>query len=186
MTIEKITIFGTGNIGTHIAYYIAFKGFDVTLYDLNEELLEQARTRFRELAEHYEKNVNASQAENKAALSRLAYSTNIAEAVGNADFAIEAISEDLQIKKDFYKKLQKVAPEKTIFATSCSTLLPSNFAQDTGRPENFVGLHFQNKILKQPKVELISVPTINPETFETVANFLEEIGIVVIHHENNN
>jgi 3-hydroxybutyryl-CoA dehydrogenase len=79
-------------------------------------------------------------------LSRLSYSTNLAEAIKDADLLSESIPENVETKISFYEELAKVAPEKTIFATYSSTTLPSDYAQYTGRPEKFLALHFANGI----------------------------------------
>ncbi|MDN8760255.1 3-hydroxyacyl-CoA dehydrogenase NAD-binding domain-containing protein, partial [Staphylococcus aureus] len=73
-------------------------------------------------------------------------STNLKEIVADADLVIEAIPEKLSIKQSFYKELGEVAPEKTIFATNSSTLLPSDFKDATGRTDRFLALHFANEI----------------------------------------
>lgn len=82
----------------------------------------------------------------EAAYHRIAFSSDLTQAVAKADLVIEAIPDVAAIKTDFYKKLGKVAPEKTIFATNSSTLLPSQFAEVSGRPAKFLALHFANTI----------------------------------------
>src|SRR5699024_2269164 len=90
--------------------------------------------------------------------TRITFHSDIEKSVENIDLVIEAIPEVIDIKKDFYKELGKVSPEKTIFATNTSTLLPSQFAQDTGRPEKFSALHFTRDIREKNKEkELIKV-----------------------------
>lgn len=93
---------------------------------------------------------------------------------------MEAIPEDLQIKRDFYLKLGKLASEKTIFATNSSTFLPSQLARETGRPEKFLALHFANEIWKQNTAELMGHSQTDPDVFETVAEFARNMGMVVI------
>ena len=179
MEIKKISLFGAGELGTQIAFHVAYNGFDVTIYDRNEELLEQARTGFRELSECYKNDLGSSQEQTKAALSRLAYSTHIGEAVGNADLAIETVAEDIQIKKEFYNSLGEVAPEKTIFATVSSTLLPSQLAGETGRLEKFIGLRFRDLVDEQPLVEVIGTPGTDPEVYQSVLELFEKTGMTV-------
>ncbi|MDE7504485.1 3-hydroxyacyl-CoA dehydrogenase NAD-binding domain-containing protein, partial [Streptococcus agalactiae] len=78
--------------------------------------------------------------------NQITFSKNLDQAVSNADLVIEAVPETVSIKEDFYKQLAKVAPSKTIFATNSSTLVPSQFADITGRPDKFLAMHFANNI----------------------------------------
>lgn len=180
MEFKKITVFGSGVLGAQIAYQAAFHKYDVTVFDLNDGLLEKAKTKFKEFGGKFREELGASIEETDNAMARFAYSTEIKEAVGNADLAIEAIPEDIKIKKEFYKELGKVAPEKTIFATNSSTLLPSQLAEETGRPEKFVALHFANEIWKHNTAEVMGHPGTKPEVFDAVASFAQKIGMVVI------
>lgn len=180
MEFNKITVFGSGVLGAQIAYQAAFHKYDVTVFDLNDGLLEQAKTKFKEIGGKFRKELGASQQETDNAMARFAYSTEIKEAVGNADLAIEAIPEDIEVKRKFYKELGKVAPENTVFATNSSTLLPSQFAEETGRPEKFVALHFANEIWKHNTAEVMGHPGTDPKVFKAVASFARKIGMVVI------
>ncbi|PRD48520.1 3-hydroxyacyl-CoA dehydrogenase [Sphingobacterium haloxyli] len=89
------------------------------------------------------------------------------------------------MKIEFYQKLAKVAPEKTVFATNSSTLLPSQFAAYTGRPEKFVALHFANEIWKHNTGEVMKHPGTSDEVFESLLVFAKQIGMVplAIHKE---
>lgn len=95
-------------------------------------------------------------------------------------FVIEAIPEVLEIKKDFYTKLGKLAPAKAIFATNSSTLLPSQFADATGRPEQFLALHFANQIWTNNTAEIMKHSGTNPTVFNDIVDFAKAIGMVPI------
>lgn len=180
MSLKKITVFGSGVLGSQIAMQVAFHKFDVTIYDLDHGLLEESKTKFKVLGDRYIKDLNVTQEEVDAALANLAYSIDLKEAVGNADLAIEAIPENIDIKKEFYTKLGKIAPKKTIFATNSSTLLPSDMAKETGRPEKFIALHFANEIWKQNTAEVMGHEGTDPKVFDQVVDFAKKIGMVVI------
>lgn len=180
MEFKKITVFGSGVLGAQIAFQAAFHKFDVTLYDLDHGLLEEAKTKFKELGDRYIKDLNVTQEEVDAALANLAYSIDLEEAVGNADLAIEAIPEEIDVKKEFYTKLGKVAPKNTIFATNSSTLLPSDLAEATGRPEKFIALHFANEIWKQNTAEVMGHKHTAPDVFDAVVDFAGKMGMIVI------
>jgi 3-hydroxyacyl-CoA dehydrogenase len=93
---------------------------------------------------------------------------------------IEAIPEVVQIKTDFYKELGKVAPKKTIFATNSSALLPSQFAEATGRPDKFLALHFANSVWKNTTAEVMKHPGTDEIVFRDVIEFAKAIGMVAL------
>lgn len=111
---------------------------------------------------------------------RIKYSKDLAEAVVDADLVIEAIPENVKIKTDFYTQLGQVAPEKTIFATNSSTLLPSKFAEVTGRPEKFLALHFANEIWHNNTAEIMGHVGTSQDVYDQVVDFAKEIGMIPI------
>ncbi|MET1016500.1 MAG: 3-hydroxyacyl-CoA dehydrogenase [Leifsonia flava] len=177
----KITVLGTGVLGSQIAYQTAFHGFDVVAYDISAEVLEQAQARFAGLAATYTKEVaGAADGKADAALARIRLSADLADAVTDADLVIEAIPENLALKRDMYTKLAALAPEHTIFATNSSTLLPSDLSGFTGRPDRFLALHFANHVWVQNTAEIMGTPVTDPAVFQTVVDFASAIGMVPI------
>jgi len=177
----KITVLGTGVLGSQIAYQTAFHGFDVVAYDISAEVLEQAQVRFAGLAATYAKEVaGAADGQADAALARIRLSADLADAVTDADLVIEAIPENLALKRDTYTKLAALAPEHTIFATNSSTLLPSDLSGFTGRPDRFLALHFANHVWVQNTAEIMGTPATDPAVFQTVVDFASAIGMVPI------
>ena len=162
--LKQITVLGTGVLGSQIAYQTAYHGFDVVAYDINAEVIEKAKARFDSLAAAYKaENVEGAK-EGKAdeALQRITYSYDLGEAVAKADLVIEAIPEDIAIKRDTYEKLATVAPEHTVFATNSSTLLPSDLKEFTGRPEKFLALHFANHVWVNNTAEVMGTESHRP------------------------
>lgn len=180
MNYKNITVAGSGVLGSQIAYQTAFKGFNVVVYDINDEALERAKDRIINLKPHYQEDLGASAEEVDAAYNRISFSSDLSEAVRDADLVIEAIPEVVQIKTDFYTELGKVAPKKTIFATNSSTLLPSQFAEATGRPEKFLALHFANEIWKNNTAEIMKHPGTDMKVFDEVIEFAKAIGMVAL------
>ena len=111
--------------------------------------------------------------------------TDAAEAVKDADAVIEAITEDAVQKTAFYQSISSLLPEKTIVCSNSSTLLPSTFAQATGRPEKFCAMHFANSIWKRNTAEVMGHPGTSPETFQNVVKLAREINMIPmeIHKE---
>jgi len=180
MSYKNITIAGSGVLGSQIAYQTAFKGFNVTIYDINDEALEKAKEKITKLKPRYQKDLGATEEDVNSAYKRMSFSSDLAKAVRDADLVIEAIPEVVQIKTDFYKQLGNVAPEKTIFATNSSTLLPSQFAEATGRPEKFLALHFANEIWKNNTAEIMKHPGTDMTVFDEVIEFAKAIGMVAL------
>ncbi|MFG1772419.1 3-hydroxyacyl-CoA dehydrogenase [Nocardia salmonicida] len=183
MTIEfrKVTVLGTGVLGSQIAFQTAFHGFDVTAYDIDDAALTAARTRFDDLAAVYQQDVTGADKSNTTATAAgITLTTDLAAAAAEADLIIEAVPEVLEIKRDLYGKLGALAPERTVFATNSSTLLPSDIVDYTGRPDRFLALHFANHVWKFNTAEVMGTEQTDPAVFAAVAQFAKAIGMVPI------
>ena len=180
MNFKNVTVAGSGVLGYQIAFQTAFHGFKVTVYDLNDEILAKAKAKFSELSECYKRDLNATQEQLDNAFNNLNYQSNLAEAVKDADLLIEAVPEDAAIKTEFYKQLSQVAPEKTVFATNTSTLLPSQFAALTGRPEKFLALHFANLIWINNMAEIMGHAGTDKKVFDDLVEFAKAIGMLAL------
>ncbi|MFD4457612.1 3-hydroxyacyl-CoA dehydrogenase [Nocardia sp. NPDC058480] len=183
MTIEirKVTVLGTGVLGSQIAFQTAFHGFDVTAYDIDDAALTAARTRFDDLATVYQQDVAGADASNTTATAAgITLTADLATAAAEADLVIEAVPEVLEIKRDLYGKLGALAPERTVFATNSSTLLPSDIVAYTGRPDRFLALHFANHVWKFNTAEVMGTEQTDPAVFGAVVEFAKAIGMVPI------
>ncbi|MGG0188301.1 3-hydroxyacyl-CoA dehydrogenase [Bacillus rhizoplanae] len=180
MNYKNITVAGGGVLGSQIAYQVAFKGFNVCVYDINNEALDRAKERIMNLKLRYQEDLGATEEDVNAAYNCISFNSDLSKAVSEADLVIEAIPEVVQIKTDFYKELGKAASEKTIFATNSSTLLPSQFAEATGRPEKFLALHFANEIWKNNTAEIMKHPGTDMKVFDDVIEFAKAIGMVAL------
>ncbi|MGE7906969.1 3-hydroxyacyl-CoA dehydrogenase [Peribacillus sp. NPDC094092] len=178
MNYKNITIAGSGVLGSQIAFQTAFKGFNVSVYDINDDALERAKNRIDNLKPYYKEDMGSTEEDLHTAYARISFHSDLSVAVAEADLVIEAIPEVVQIKTDFYTELGKVAPDKTIFATNSSTLLPSQFAEATGRPKKFLALHFANEIWKNNTAEIMKHPGTDSEVFDEVIDFAKAIGMV--------
>lgn len=179
--ITTVTVLGTGVLGSQIAYQAAFHGLSVTAYDISEEALTAARQRFAGLAALYEKEVaGAADGAAQAALATIRYSSDLGDAVADADLVIEAVPENLDLKRDIYTRLGELAPAKTIFATNSSTLLPSDLVGYTGRPQKFLALHFANHVWVNNTAEVMGTTQTDPAVYQAVVDFATAIGMVPI------
>lgn len=180
MSYKNVTIAGSGVLGSQIAFQTAFFGFNVTVYDINDAAIEHAKQLFAKHKETYAAYFK-DEARAQQAFESLNYSTDLAEAVKDADLIVEAVPERMDIKKGFYEQLAQVAPEKTVFASNSSTMLPSQFAEFTGRPEKFLALHFANEIWHNNTAEIMGHPGTDAQYAEQVVEFAREIGMIPFH-----
>jgi 3-hydroxybutyryl-CoA dehydrogenase len=178
---DNLTVLGTGVLGSQIIFQAAYTGKQVTAYDLSDEALAKLPARWDYLRARYLADLpDATEERLDAAVARIRTTSDLAEAVAEADLVIEAVPEILEIKRETWAKVGAAAPERTIFATNSSTLLPSDIADATGRPEQFLALHFANEIWRNNTGEVMGHPGTDPAAFDAVATFAEEIGMVAI------
>lgn len=177
MNFKNVTIAGSGVLGSQIAFQSAFFGFNVSVYDINDGAIEAAKTRMIALKDTYGAYFK-DEARAEKALASFSYFTDLAAATKDADLVIEAVPERIEIKQSFYENLAKVAPKKTVFASNSSTLLPSQFAAFTGRPEKFLALHFANSIWQNNTAEVMGHPGTDVQYVEQVADFARAIQMI--------
>jgi len=180
MEIKKVAVFGSGVLGSQVAWQVATHGYETWVYDIDGAALEAAKEKHKAYAQLFEQELGFDKEKLDKAFANLHYTTNLEEAVADADITSESIPEDYDIKKEFYEKLGKIAPEKTIFTTNSSTMVPSMFAPFTGRPEKFLALHFANPVWKANIGEVMKHEGTSAEVFDTVVEFAKSIGLVPI------
>lgn len=173
------TVLGTGVLGSQILFQTAYYGLPAIGYDITEEALSATESRLDTLVENYAEFFG-DRAKAQAARESITLTTDLAEAVKEADLVIESVPESLTIKEQTYQKLAAVARPETIFATNSSTLLPSDIAPFTGRPEQFLALHYANNIWKNNTGEVMGTEQTSKEAFEAVVDFAERTGLVAI------
>ncbi len=180
MDYKNVTIAGSGVLGSQIAFQVAYKGFNVSVFDISDEAIETAKERIQKLKERYKKDVGATDEQVNRAYESMSFYSNLEHAAGNADLVIEAVPEVMDIKTDFYGKLARIAPEHTIFASNSSTMLPSQFADATGRPEKFLMLHFANEIWKNNTAEIMKHERTDMDVFDDLVEFAKQIGMIAL------
>ncbi len=177
---EHLTVIGGGVLGGQIAWYSAYSEQSVVVYDVAETGLDNCRKAHANYAEIYPAEVGASSQDIEATYARLSYSTDLAESVAAADIVIEAVPEIPSIKIELYEQLADLLPEHTIVATNSSTLLPSQFAEATGRPQKYCALHFANLIWSMNVAEVMAHPGTSRDTLTEITRFAIEIGMVPV------
>lgn len=178
---QKLTVLGTGVLGSQIAFQAAYHGKEVVAYDIDAEAVAALPARWDYLKPLYLRDLpDATEDKLEQAIARISASNDLAAALEHADLVIEAVPEVLEIKRDMWAKVGAAAPEKTTFATNSSTLLPSDIADATGRPGKFLALHFTNEIWRQNIGEVMGHSGTEEEAVRAVAAFAEEIGMVPV------
>ncbi|GAB06787.1 3-hydroxyacyl-CoA dehydrogenase [Gordonia amarae] len=179
--LQKVTVLGTGVLGSQIVMQAAYAGKDVVAYDIKQEFLDKLTERWEWMRGYYVAEVPEYTPEKfDAAIARITTSTVLAEAVGAADVVIEAVPEDLELKKSVWAQVGAAAPDHTILLTNSSSLLPSDFADATGHPDRFLALHFANMVWRCNTGEVMATPKTDPAVFERTVGFAEEINLVPI------
>lgn len=175
---KKISVLGAGNLGAQIAYRAAFFGHDVTAYDISDDAIEAAKKRVDKIADNYVRDLDdVTEDKAQAALENLSYTTSLEEAAQDADYIIEAVPENLDIKKDTYTKLAEFLSEKTVLLTNTSTLLPSDFKDATGRADKFLAYHFANNIHIANVVEVMPTADTDDDVVDQVVEFAKTMGM---------
>ncbi len=178
---QNLTVLGTGVLGSQIIFQAAYSGKDVVAYDVSDKALAKLPARWEYLKPLYLRDLpDATPEKLDAAVARIRTSPDLGDALRDADIVIEAVPERLDIKQQTWEEVAAVAPEKTIFCTNSSTLLPSDIAPFTGRSEKFLALHFANEVWAKNTGEVMGHAGTDPAVFEQVAEFAAEIGMVPI------
>ena len=173
--IKKITCVGSGLVGQGWAAQFAVNGFNVTLQDLTDEKVENAKKR---TIKHINTLSEAGLGHHpEGAVKRLCIKTNLEEALLDSDFVIESIFENLEVKLRLFKKMDALLPMKVILASSTSGLMMSDIAQDMSHhPERAIVAHPYNPVYLVPLVELSPGRKTSQETIETTYKLMEYIG----------
>ena len=177
--IKKVLVAGAGTMGQQIAAQCALHGYDVVLYDLDQAILDQAIARMEKLLVYFVKHKMVDEHQASAAKDRLTAQCDLQKAAADVDIVSESVPEDPQIKGKLFSQLNEMCPKHTIFTTNTSTLLPSELAPMTGRPDKLVALHFHDTRVTNI-VDVMAHPDASAETMQTVAEFARSIGQVPI------
>jgi 3-hydroxybutyryl-CoA dehydrogenase len=173
--IPCVAIIGAGIMGQGIAQTIASAGIDVILIEKNKEKLENAKLDLSENIDREIKRWAMTRSEKKSVLGRITWALDI-EKVKDRDIIIEAVDEDFELKKEIFRKLDKLAGKDTIIVSNTSTLSLTKIAEVTNRRDKIIGMHFLNPVPKIPLVELIKCLYTSNETVEIVKAFAARIG----------
>lgn len=175
MEIKMVGVAGCGLMGGGIVQTCAQSGYQVVVLETNEEFLEKGLYAIdKNLAKAVDKG-KLQQAEKDSVQSRIQGTTAIKD-LSDCDIIIEAIIEDLEIKKQLFEGLDTICPKQTIFASNTSSIPIIEMASATKRPDRFLGLHFFNPVPVMKLVEVISTIQTGAETTRRATSFTETLG----------
>ena len=175
MAIEKVSIIGAGLMGMGIAQTLAQQGFGSIVCDLDASILERGLARTKKNLEWLVAREKMTTKTAAKVVSLIRMTTEIVKVV-NVDLVIEAVAEDIEVKKEVFTQLDRLCPEATILATNTSALSPTEIASATKRPFQVIGMHWFNPA---PVMRLIEVTTgleTSEETVLTVMEFARRVG----------
>jgi len=176
--IKQVAVIGAGTMGMGIVDLLSrIGGYQVIMMDTTEELVQRGMDNIKNSLQKYFVDKGKISAEDKEAIiGRIETTTDMAEAASGADFVIEAVFENLDLKKNVFKALDEAAPANSILASNTSNQSVSEMATATNRPENVGGMHFFNPVAVMKLVEVVRTPLTTEETAKTIYDLSSKLG----------
>ena len=174
--IKKVSVLGSGVMGHGIAQISAMAGYHVTIRDIDQAFLDKAMDKIKwSLSKMVEKGKIAS-SDMQSILSRITTTVSLKDAVVDTDLIIEAIPEDMRLKKDTFSELDRLADPRTIFASNTSTLPITEIATATSREDRFIGIHFFNPPQLMQLVEVIPGAKTSKDTVSIALEYVKSLN----------
>jgi len=174
--IVKISVVGTGAMGTQIAILSASSGYDVAAFDIDEQSYQRTIDNFESVIKFSEKKPLLSLYEWEKGAEGVSFYKEIAAAVQGADLVIEAAPEDIKLKRGIFKNLDELAPRHAILATNSSSIPISRIESATNRPERCVNIHFYSLLMGVNMADVMGGSKTTAETMETAKGWVRSLG----------
>ena len=178
--IKRICVVGAGTMGHQIALQCATHNYDVDLVETSEEILGDAREKIRKVLEERVNRGEISSDSMEKALSKISYTTDLEKAAVDADFVIEAVYEDVEVKRQVFSQLDRICSPHTVLATNSSSIRCSLIVDATKRPEKVLNMHFLNPVWVRPLVEVMGSSSTSEESIETTVQLGQRIGLTPV------
>ncbi len=172
---EIIGIIGSGTMGNGIAQTSATAGYNVVLVDIKEEFLQRAMATIEKSLDRFVKKETMTEDEKKTILSRIKISTNYDD-LKDCFLVVEAATENFDIKKQIFEKLDSCVNENAILASNTSSISITKIAATTKRPDKVIGMHFMNPVPLMKLIEVIRGIQTSDETYAIVKEMSEKLG----------
>lgn len=177
---KNVSVIGSGTMGNGIAHIFAQNGYDVSLVDVNETALTQAVASISKNLDRQLKKELFTEADKTQALARITTSTDLLEGVQKADLVIEAVTENLDVKRELFAQLDQYAPPPCILASNTSSISITSLAAATNRASAVIGMHFMNPVPVMQLVEVIRGYATSDETTRQVMEIGTQLGKVSV------
>lgn len=175
MTVRHVAVLGSGQMGSGIAQVFAQSGYEVTLYDLQKEALNQSKKQIERLLLRSIEKERITSAEKEATMKRLQFTRELSD-LKHVDLVVEAVVEDEAVKVELFKQLDDMTSEDTILASNTSSIPITKLAAATQRPEKVVGMHFMNPVPVMKLVEVIRGLQTDDRTYKKVFQLTKELN----------
>lgn len=175
MDIKKVAVLGCGQMGSGVVQVSAQAGYDVIFAEASQELIDKGLASIDKFLSKGVEKGKIKEEDKKATLSRIKGTLELRD-FSDCDLLIEAIIENIELKKKMLAQLDEICPSKAIFASNTSSLSITEMAAATKRPERFIGLHFFNPVPLMPLVEVVKTIITGDEVFETGFQFAKSLG----------
>lgn len=179
MEIKRVGIVGAGIMGSGLTQVCAQSGYDTLVLEINQEVLNKGIQSIDSVLNRLTSKGKITQQDKDSIMSRIKGTTDIGDFFG-CDFVIEAVTEDIALKKNIFGRLDKICPKHTILASNTSVLSVAAIASATNRKEQVLGMHFSNPVPVQKIVEIIKTVATSEDTTSTAVRFSESIGKTVV------
>lgn len=168
MEIKKVTVIGGGTMGRQIALNAAINGFDTTVNDSLPGVLDKVDAWSREFLAGRVAKGKMTDGQAAEVSARFHMEADLAKAAADADLVIEAVIEDLQVKRELFARLDELCPPRTILASNSSTFFPSQYNGATKRPNKVIGAHYFNPALVMQLIEVVLSDQTDEDTVQTL------------------
>lgn len=178
MAIKKISVIGLGTLGTQIAIQAAAYGREVRGYDQDAEIFPKTIQKVKGMIKFLEKGPTLPVEEWEKAASKVKVVKNLADALKDAELVIEAVPENLELKRSVWTQLDSLAPREAFLATNSSSIPVSRIESVTGRPEKCLNIHFYQPGIGMNIVDVMGGTKTSPEVIEAAKQFVRSIGCI--------
>lgn len=175
MDIKKVGVVGCGIMGSGIAHNCAQSGYEVVASDVTDQLVDKGLNSIASTLRKSVEKGKTSQDVMSAILARIKGTTNL-EDFANCNIVIEAVVEDLDVKKKVFSELDRICPPHAILATNTSVLSVTDIAVATKRPDKVLGIHFSNPVPIMKMIEIVKTLATSDETLKAAQNFCASLG----------
>ena len=178
MDIRKVSVIGLGTMGTQISIQAAYYGYQVTAYDQDEQVFQRMVEKIKGIMGFLKRSPTMPKAEWENAASKVKKASSLEETLERVDLVIEAVPENLEMKRELFARMDGIAPRHAIFATNSSSIPVSRIEGATRRPEKCINLHFYLPAIAWNIVDIMPGTQTDPDVLDSVRQFVRSIHCI--------